>query len=380
MMNMKINITLRNAAFVFMIGNLLYFMFPFPPIVWRLLSVIVSVYIAYRFITREKMRTFEKLCYAFVAMNLVYYFTSFLWMSPSMTQIGNIMCAMLTFPAFIYLGKKGVLTDRFMIVAMLVLTACSIPAYYHTEQEALKNMLFKEGQTTVNASTYFLMILPLCIINYKKIVSFAVFTICVSFIFMSAKRGNILCAVVPTVMYLYLQSKEAKKSLFLPFVYAIVFAGIGYYLYESVMENEYLLSRFEDTLDGNSSGRDVIYANIWNTWYNSNNICNLLFGYGWDGSINNGGMRAHNDWLELLIDHGLFGTGLYLSMFLSLFSLFLKRKNFYLQAIIIATCSIWFLKTVFSMGYTDGTLSFLALSLAYVYTKYYYSNNLTENK
>lgn len=360
-----------------MLGNLLYFMFPFPPIVWRLLSVMVSVYIAYRFIMREKMRTFEKLCYAFVGMNFVYFFASFLWMSPAMTQIGNIMCAMLAFPTFIYLGRKGVLTERFMLVAMVVLTACSIPVYFHMMHS--KMAILGNSSVTVNASTYFLLILPLCILFYRKKCSLIVYIICMIFIMMSGKRGNLVGAAIPSIFFLYLKYKDAKKS-FLKLIPYILGVCIGlYYGTEFLLSSEQMMLKLTIMMEGDSSGRDVILSHLWNVWYNSNDIISYIFGYGYDGTLQNGGMYAHNDWMELLICSGLIGVVAYLAIFFSLFSFFLKRKSFLQQSVLISICTIWLLKTLVSMGYTDDSLAFLAIPLAYIYTQSYnkqYANTI----
>lgn len=75
----------------------------------------------------------------------------------------------------------------------------------------------------------------------------------------------------------------------------------------------------ENMLEGNVSGRDRIYANIFNGWLDSDNFINLLFGYGFAGSrlLSGSGHFAHNDWLELLSNFGLLGVTIYIVLFYS---------------------------------------------------------------
>ena len=178
---------------------------------------------------------------------------------------------MLSFPAFIYLGRNGVLTERFLFSSLISLFIFSISAFYHAKQLASAKLL-NGDQTTMNASSYFVMILALCIINYKKIVSKIIFILSIAFIFMVAKRGNIVCFVIPSVIFLYLIFKDSKKNIFKYMLYLLIFILLGMYIYEIMSNNEYLLNIFNDTLEGNSSGRDVIYAYKWKYWLNSGSI------------------------------------------------------------------------------------------------------------
>ena len=81
-----------------------------------------------------------------------------------------------------------------------------------------------------------------------------------------------------------------------------------------LMSEEFMIKRMASILEGNTSGRDVIYGTIFTKWYSSTNIWNLLFGFGFAGSLEiTGGSYAHNDWLELLSNFGLTGIIAYLS-------------------------------------------------------------------
>ena len=93
----------------------------------------------------------------------------------------------------------------------------------------------------------------------------------------------------------------------------MVLAAVAYKTFTS---NEFMMRRMTSILEGNTSGREALYGAIVTKWYNSNNIWNLLFGFGFASSLEiTGGNFAHNDWLELLSNFGLAGIFAYLLLF-----------------------------------------------------------------
>ena len=121
-------------------------------------------------------------------------------------------------------------------------------------------------------------------------------------------------------------------------------------------------------LEGDSSQRDRIYFDIFNAWYNSGNIINFIFGYGFAGSQQlASGSFAHNDWLELLSNFGLIGLSIYIVLFYSAYKL-IRYSQWYSEKRILFICvvSMWFLITLFSMGYTSTGGYMKAIMLAYL--------------
>ena len=74
-------IFIRNLALLFIACNLLYWIFSFPPAVWRVGLVLLSIYV----ITFEggAKTGIEKTVLAFTGLNLVFFFLSFLSITPS---------------------------------------------------------------------------------------------------------------------------------------------------------------------------------------------------------------------------------------------------------------------------------------------------------
>ena len=362
-------ILIRNLAIICMIGNLLYFLFPFPAIVWRLSFVLLSLYCVYEDYIRYGFSGIEKAILIFTGLNLIYFFVSYLWSNPSTTTLGNTLYALLAFVMFAFLGKEGILTQKFILVSAILLSVAAIPSFFNAQQLALAKLASGGDETTVNASTIFLMLLPLLFCLRNRVVSLVLFCVCLFFLISGAKRGNILAAVIPAVLYAWMLYKENKRNVFKISVLIIAIAAIALWIKDLVLSDEYLLRRLEQTLEGNTSGRDVIYSTMWDMWYGVGSIVNLLFGYGYNGTFLYSPMHkfAHNDWLEILVDFGLLGALFYAAIFISFARLYFRLDRGYPRLVCIAIVSIWFMKTLYSMGFTDEMLALMAIPFGCLY-------------
>lgn len=362
-------ILIRNLAIFCMIGNLLYFLFPFPAIVWRLSFVLLSLYCVYEDYIQYGFSGIEKAILIFTGLNLIYFFVSYLWSNPSTTTLGNTLYALLAFVMFAFLGKEGILTQKFILVSAILLTVAAIPSFYNAQQLALAKLASGGDEATVNASTIFLMLLPLLFCLRNRVVSLVLFCACLFFLITGAKRGNILAAVIPVILYVWMLFKENKKNVFKISVLIIAVAVIAVWAKGLILSDDYLLSRYEDVLEGNVSGRDVIYSTMWNMWSDTDSIVNLLFGYGYNGTFLYSPVHkfAHNDWLEILVDFGLLGALFYAAIFISFARLYFRLDRGYPRLVCFAIVSIWFMKTLYSMGFTDETLALMAIPFGCLY-------------
>ncbi len=365
-------IIIRNAAILLLICNMLYWFFPFPPLLWRVGYVLLALYVI---IFKEGNRLpCEKIVLLFVLFNLIHFFISFLWITPSTTQIGNILCAMLSLSLFAYLSQKGVMNDGAITIIGIVLTVVSVIQYNHYESVAIVTRELDEGQSiTNNATMAFLAILPMLFIMKNDIQRWITLLVCIFYILMGAKRGNIVAAIIPVGLFVYCMLRNRRRSgLKMIIVLAVIF-GIAVVTYRWVSNNDYLQHRIEQTEEGNSSGRDVIYANAWRAWYGSGNLSVYLLGYGFDGTIHHPIMNkyhAHNDWLEILVDYGLLGIFLYLLVFI-IFALQVKKVNsIEMKFVLISSIIIWLSKSLYSMGFMEETLSLMMISMGTVLGRY----------
>ena len=385
-MNMELSIVqdkfilIRNLAIFCMIGNLLYFLFPFPAIVWRLSFVLLSLYCVYEDYIQYGFSGIEKAILIFTGLNLIYFFVSYLWSNPSTTTLGNTLYALLAFVMFAFLGKEGILTQKFILVSAILLTVAAIPSFYNAQQLALAKLASGGDEATVNASTIFLMLLPLLFCLRNRVVSLVLFCVCLFFLISGAKRGNILAAVIPAVLYAWMLYKENKRNVFKISVLIIAIAVIALWIKDLVLSDEYLLRRLEQTLEGNTSGRDVIYSTMWDMWYGVGSIVNLLFGYGYNGTFLYSPMHkfAHNDWLEILVDFGLLGALFYAAIFISFARLYFRLDRGYPRLACIAIVSIWFMKTLYSIGFTDQTLALMSIPFGCLFGGYFNDRRISE--
>lgn len=362
-------VLVRNATIVCMIGNMLYFLFPFPAIVWRLSFVLLSLYCVVEDGIKFGFSKVEKAILVFVGVNLIYFFVSYLWLNPSTTQIGNTLYALLAFVTFAFLGKKGILTSKFVTTVAVLFTLAAIPAFYNAQRIALSKLLGGGEDITTNMSVLFLMLLPFVFLVRNKLVAFGIFCVCLFFLLQGAKRGNIVAAVIPSMLYVWELFKKNRKSFFKMLLFVSAIVGVAIWIKDLVLGDDYLLQRIEDTLEGNTSGRTVIYATMWNMWYGSDSILKLLFGYGYEGTFLYSPihMFAHNDWLEILVDFGLIGVVCYVAIFVTLIKLYFKCPKGIGRYVFLSVITIWLLKTLYSMGFTDEPLALLAFPFGCAY-------------
>ncbi len=153
-------VLIRNLAALFIAGNLVNWLFPFPAIVWRVSLVLLALFVI---IFKEGKRLpCENAILVFVVLNLVYFFISYLWEKQSTTQIGNVLCALLPLSLFTYLSERKVMTDRFITGLSAVLLVCALFNYNYFLNNALDTIgADNDTSITNNASTPLLMILPM---------------------------------------------------------------------------------------------------------------------------------------------------------------------------------------------------------------------------
>ncbi len=357
-------ILIRNLALLSIAGNMVGWLFPFPYLVWRFALVLLSLYVIV--FEEGKRMSCEKALLVFVAFNLLYFFISFLWENPSYAQIGNILCALLPLSLFVCLSQKKVMNDCFITVMGVVLLVTAVLQYYHYERMALLELRNDDVDITNNSAVAFLMLLPMVFLMKNNIQKWVTIMICIFFLIMGAKRGNILAAVLPIVLFVYSMLKDSRRSgIKIVLVLALIVGG-SILTYRWISNNDYLMYRIEQTQAGYSSGRNVIYAGAWHAWFNSDNIAKQLFGLGFDGILDLESTRhrhAHNDWLEVLVNYGLLGAILYFAVFITLLLQVRRIKSFRMRMAFLSSLLIWFFKTLYSMGFTGETLSVAMISM-----------------
>ena len=317
-----------------------------------------------------------------VTMFIVFYAMIVLWyiLSPKtvygtvneaigeVSTLGQFKSASVVFFSFFiaYRYVKNTPEDRTSItIIAIIFYALALLRYFYSKSELLE----ERESFTNNAGYYFVALLPFIPVVFKRHRVLGVLMMLISLltILASAKRGAILCLIVVAIfsLFYYLKSntisvKELVGSL-------ILFSAVLFLGYDSYISNDYLVSRIENTQEIGLGNRAIAYSSLWNHWYTDTNLFTLIFGNGSAASVEVWGNFAHNDWLEILIDYGLVGVIVYLILFITFYN-YIRKSNFefsYMLAMYICLI-VWFLKTIFSMGYTDSANAFFMFYLGII--------------
>lgn len=354
-------ILIRNIATISLIGYMLYWYFPISPAFWRIIWVFLSLYAILH--SKGRRLPTENMILVFAIFNLIHFFISYIWLTPNTSFIGNALSSLLVVSLFAWLADKEVLNERFFSIVGIFFIIASIIGFYHYRVMVLTNQdRDLDSDLTNNSSASFLMLIPMLFLLKNNLQKWLTLMVCLFFLILGAKRGNLLAVVIPILLFITYALKNTRRSVLKIILIFVLLAASAFYVYRWVVSNDYLMDRIEQTQEGDSSNRDRIYLNMWNKWYESDNTTNYIFGYGYQGTSSLG-VSAHSDWLEILVDYGLLGILLYLMIFIALTRQILRTKNLQLKYILISASIIWFFKSVYSMGFVSPYTPILMISL-----------------
>jgi hypothetical protein len=319
----------RLSCWVLLCCVVLYFsqqiILPFEGVGQVLLVVIYGISFLYfikLMISKEKFHRIMKIWVILLMMNLFgYLFSS---NHSDFEILKAVLLNFLPFFPFYYFSKKNILSNKHIVGVFFVL----LPIFILKFQRSTRILeIEKFNDDFVDNTVYFFIgLLPFIFFIKNKIVAFLSLMVIWFFMVQSAKRGAILAGIITIIFYfihnLYTADKKASMRTFIMLFLFIGFSFFGYSLY---MENEFLLNRMDDMLEGDSSGRDFIAINAFLTWYQSDNIFAILFGLGYNSIKSITGHVSHNDWVDMLTSYGLFGFMLYSSIFIIFTKEILKK-------------------------------------------------------
>lgn len=279
----------------------------------------------------------------------------------------TIYISMLPIYVFYVLSKKNLLTENILRGWFIIFIIIAIGNYYYGMQKALSIAIEKgaDASEATNNSGYFVATL-LCLVPVfykKKALLYSVMGICLFFTLSSFKRGAIISALLCccVIVRYSLKAKEGdvrkKSNTFRIWILLFLFIIVAYlFVVHFLATSDYFNYRLEQTLEGSSSGRDELYSLYLNHFMHESNFTAFLFGNGAYGSLENFGCFAHNDWLEIAIDNGLFFLVLYAAYWISLLVTLCRGDNkSYYTTIFTLFVIIYFLRSFLSMSYSDIT-------------------------
>ena len=282
---------------------------------------------------------------------------------PSYNYIKSIYLSLLPIYPFYYYTKKGFLTaERLRIWSVIFLASVTL-SYIRMQRDALE-ALIDADETTNNSGYLFLSCLPLLVLYRKKpLIQFACLAFVIAFIVMSMKRGAIAIGLV-CVVYFMLQSirnsKGKTRILFMLLSIGICICAVFFFTHE-MTTSDYMMKRIDDTLAGNSSGRDNLYSSFWKYFTEQADFKHYLIGRGANGTLEIYYNYAHNDWLEIAVNQGILGVVVYAFYWLCFYKTWKHATNIDAKTILALTALIFFAKTMFSMSYAD--MSYVSTSV-----------------
>lgn len=342
----------------------------------RLFALIISAYYVFyanvkyklpRFFTYLNLLLIMFTIYGlyYIIFGEAYYSSGDLYVKKS-SYLVSIYSSLLPIYAFYVLTRQGWIKEsnlRFWIVVFFIV------AYVQFYFEGLWwiERAFQTGASLDdirnNAGYLFVALLP-CIVFYynKPVIQFIAIGIIVVMLFSGLKRGAILTGSIAIIILVWniIGGKNAKPStgrLFITTFSFFVLIVAGYYYFNSLTKVDAFNSRMEQTLEGNTSGRDQITDKVIYHLQNRTTPIQKLFGSGARASVQYIGIEAHNDWFEIAMAHGLVGLLLFLLYWISFFKCYRKAKKGNKQSpeqlALLLLFIIFFLRTFFSMSYNS---------------------------
>lgn len=272
----------------------------------------------------------------------------------------SIYNSLLPIYVFLYFSWKKILTRRMMCELGCLFFFMVFMSYWGYEIK-MKSLFLENGVERdgfVNNMGYeFLCLFPILSFYYKRPWFQYLGVICVmTFILMGMKRGAILIGFFCMVWFLLEMFKSAKK--FKKIIIILTSVGVVVLLFfitwHLLETSDFFRSRLQSTIEGNISGRDVLYTTFLNYFLYDTNTYQFLFGSGANATLEISFNYAHNDWLELLVNQGVLGFSLYLFYWISFFMVWQKTdRSDNLRFAMALLFLIYFMRTIFSMSYGD---------------------------
>jgi hypothetical protein len=264
---------------------------------------------------------------------------------------------------YVFFREKKYSLEKVYAWVFILLFFASVQ-YFQFQREMMVMMLMLGSDSmefTNNMGYLFLSIIPACVFLYKKpLIQYVVLGYCTTFILFGMKRGAVIICVFCLFWFLWVNIKNAniRKKIF--FIFLSVFLCIFIYsiVQKQLEDSFYFQRRIEQTMEGNSSGRDKLYDTFADYFWNKTNPLQFVFGSGADATLKVSVNYAHNDWLEIAVNQGVGGLMVYI-LFWAFFAKELFSKNYRSQEKMALQLLflIYFTKSFISMSYYEMSTS-----------------------
>ncbi len=349
---------------IYMLQGVLY-----PPgIINRLLQLIMlawSMIAVCRFVIQSTIYSYSsilKATFLLIVMYTIYGIIHIMFDPPIKVQgqyvylqtALNSLAPIFLFYDFTINGKLT--SDRIRIYLPILIITC-ILLYYKNESQLL--LLKNTEEITNNIGYMFVTLIP-CLFFYsqKPVLQYVLIGVILLYIFMAMKRGAILIGVVSTMVLLYANMKNSSRwtKVFIIMLTIVIVVGMSVYIGYLMNNSVYFMARIEQTLEGDSSNRDIIYGTLWNTLLFEQSPFYFYFGRGADSTLRVAGAFAHQDWLETFCNNGLLGVIILFGFFYTFGKNAWKSRNVFPGMMFYAYITLFiciFSKTLFSASIKD---------------------------
>lgn len=264
---------------------------------------------------------------------------------------------------FYYFSRKGFLTEQVLKKWIVVYMLASVFIFIDNKMTSIHALLL-EGkdvdEITNNMGYLFVALIPaVSVFKNKNIIQYGLLIFCMVFIVIGMKRGAILVGVLSILYFLYFNFRYYRSiSKVKVLIFSMLIVLVGVYMVTYMMEtSDYFTQRIIQTEDGGSSGRDYIYESFWNHFKNEIDAGKFLFGNGANATLGIGINYAHNDWLEIAINQGVFGLLIYAFYWLCFYKTIRQAKQNLSAKLVLTLAFIsFFIMTLFSMSYTEYSI------------------------
>lgn len=283
----------------------------------------------------------------------------------------DIYLSLLPVFSFYIYAKGGSLSPKLIKAFFILFLSVVILKYYNYRMTIITELVMKggneESEITNNIGYVFISLIPLLVFFNRTLLRYILLFIILLFTLFCIKRGAILIGLIAS-LYLIVKtfsfsSKKARKGIIV--ATAVLCCVSSYFFFQFIENSDYFNERLLNTLDGDTNGRSDLSNIFLRHYFFDYNFFEQLLGQGADSTLRYEGLYAHNDWIEILMNQGLFGVLMYFYYWACYyFNLRSTDKSKNIHTIIGLSLIICFMKSLFSMSYSDMDI-FLAISMGW---------------
>ena len=305
------------------------------------------------------------------------------------SYLKSIYMSLLPVYAFYFFTKKGIITEDSLRRLFMLFLVLAIFSFYDYRATALNAVVGDREEVTNNAGYVVVSLLPLIPVFWRRpFWQYTLLGICLVFVLIGMKRGAIIAGALSAIWIISNSFRQARsvgkrkrwRNVLVRVVATIAVVSVVVYAIQYMLTtSDYFNWRLENTIEGNYSGREVMYDAYFNWFMSQDGVLRILFGNGANATLRYFSNFAHNDWLELLIDNGVIVTLLYAAYWLTMIAMLLRGKYGSTPMLMLGCfVIIYLLKTVVSMSYNSTTV-YAACAIGYVFVNYQYREGNTSN-